>query len=482
MSSVASDIELKSQIGQSVADDDIPNESLAKRQLTFQTYKNLFVICVAFLLQFTAFQAMSNLQSSLNIEANVGVNSLSIIYACLIISSIFLPHPIIAMLGLKWTIVVSQIPYLLYIAANYYPKAYLMYPAAALVGLAAAPLWTAKCSYLTDTSAIYAENKLIDKNVIVNRFFGLFFMFFQSAQIWGNLISYLILKPMEIKTNETRTNSIRKYDKCGADFSEQEYKRAKVINQIEPKTVNILCIVYICICICSILIIIIFLNQRRKASKDNISLMFRHSITLLISTIKHLRHAKQLFLIPLTIWSGLEQSFLSAQFTLSFVSCTLNAKYVGLILIAYGICDSIGSFCFGQLVKFIGRWPCFVIAAIINYSLIITMFIWKPTDKQIYVLFILAGLWGLADAVWQTQITSFYGVLFTDKDEAAFSNYRLWESSGFVIFYIITPYIRIKIGLIILLIFLTLGMIGYGATEYLLIKKKNKVTDEPRPN
>ncbi|CAF4382984.1 unnamed protein product, partial [Rotaria sordida] len=54
--------------------------------------------------------------------------------------------------------------YLLYIAANYYPKAYLMYPAAALVGLAAAPLWTAKCSYLTYTGAIYAESKLIDKN------------------------------------------------------------------------------------------------------------------------------------------------------------------------------------------------------------------------------------------------------------------------------------------------------------------------------
>ncbi|CAF3554316.1 unnamed protein product [Rotaria sp. Silwood1] len=110
MSSVTSDIELKSQTEQTVADGDISNESSAKKQLTFRTYKNLFVICMAFLLQFTAFQAMSNLQSSLNTEANVGVNSLSIIYASLIISSIFLPHPIIAMLGLKWTIVVSQIP------------------------------------------------------------------------------------------------------------------------------------------------------------------------------------------------------------------------------------------------------------------------------------------------------------------------------------------------------------------------------------
>jgi hypothetical protein len=53
---------------------------------------------------------MGNLQSSLNTEANVGVISLSIIYAFLILSSIFLPHPLIAIFGLKWTIVISQIP------------------------------------------------------------------------------------------------------------------------------------------------------------------------------------------------------------------------------------------------------------------------------------------------------------------------------------------------------------------------------------
>ncbi len=49
------------------------------------------------------------------------------------------------------------------------------------MGIAAAPLWTAKCSYLTDTGAIYAESKSVAKDVIVNRFFGIFFMFFQSS-------------------------------------------------------------------------------------------------------------------------------------------------------------------------------------------------------------------------------------------------------------------------------------------------------------
>lgn len=52
--------------------------------------------------------------------------------------------------------------------------------------------------------------------------------------------------------------------------------------------------------------------------------MLRHSVKLLISTIKHMKNINQLFLIPLTIWSGLEQSFLGAQFTKVKTKVLLN--------------------------------------------------------------------------------------------------------------------------------------------------------------
>jgi hypothetical protein len=48
------------------------------------------------------------------------------------------------------------------------------------------------------------------------------------------------------------------------------------------------------------------------------------------------------------------------------------------------------------------------------------------------VVYVLAALWGVADAIWQTQINALYGVLFAKNEEAAFSNYRLWESLGFL--------------------------------------------------
>lgn len=42
-------------------------------------------------------------------------------------------------------------------------------------------------------------------------------------------------------------------------------------------------------------------------------------------------------------------------------------------------------------------------AAATNLSCIITFLLWKPDPKQLHVFFLLAALWGMADAVWQTQ-------------------------------------------------------------------------------
>lgn len=41
---------------------------------------------------------ISNLQSSLNVEGDVGMNSMAIIYAFLIFSSALLPHPMVNLL------------------------------------------------------------------------------------------------------------------------------------------------------------------------------------------------------------------------------------------------------------------------------------------------------------------------------------------------------------------------------------------------
>ena len=91
-------------------------------------YKNLIVISIAWMLQFTAFQSISNLQSSLNSDQGLGTASLTTIYVTLVLSCLLIPPIMIKNIGLKWTIVFSQLTYLIYIGANMYPRWYTLLP------------------------------------------------------------------------------------------------------------------------------------------------------------------------------------------------------------------------------------------------------------------------------------------------------------------------------------------------------------------
>ena len=164
---------------------------------TRRILKNLLIICLAFLFLFTAFQALQNLQSSINCDAGLGLASLSVIYATLVVSAILVPSVVIRLLGMKWTLSVTVFCYSIYIAANFYPDWGTLIPTSALVGLAAAPLWASKSTYVTTIAKRYAELTSNTHNAIVNQFFGIFFFIFQISQVLGNLISSLVLQQDE---------------------------------------------------------------------------------------------------------------------------------------------------------------------------------------------------------------------------------------------------------------------------------------------
>lgn len=57
------------------------------------------------------------------------------------------------------------------------------------------------------------------------------------------------------------------------------------------------------------------------------------------------------------------------------------------------------------------------------------------------------------------------GILFPGQEEAAFSNFRLWESTGSVITYMYSPYLCTNKKLYILMGVLCAGMFGYIVIE-----------------
>lgn len=179
-----SDIEVQNEVGKN-------DEMKFSVHEKWRILKNVAAVSAAFMVQFTAFQGTANLQSSINSTDGLGTVSLSSIYAALVLSCIFLPTFLIKWASVKWTLCMAMMCYMPYIAAQFYPRFYTLVPAGIILGIGAAPMWAAKATYLTQAGSVYAKLTNQPVDAIIVRFFGFFFLAWQTAELWGNLISSL---------------------------------------------------------------------------------------------------------------------------------------------------------------------------------------------------------------------------------------------------------------------------------------------------
>ncbi|TRY61495.1 hypothetical protein TCAL_05719 [Tigriopus californicus] len=456
-------------------------EEEVKRE-SFKMKKNVVIISFAFMLLFTAFQSMANLQSSINKVNGLGTYSLSVIYGALVLSCMFLPSVIIKTISVKWTMVFSMFCYSTYIAAQFYPSFGTLIPGAIILGLGAAPMWSAKCTYLTQVGNKYAEVTGVQVEPIIVRFFGIFFLFFQFASVWGSLISSWVLS----SGDEVAQISREELQYCGVNYCPKAAPLPSINTtlNVEPdlednfatsKTkLYTLAGIYLACSLVSATVVALFVDplsrygeHERDDGREKLS-----GLQLLVATFQHMTKPYQILVIPLTFWSGIEQGFFGADFTAGFVSCAYGVQNVGYVVIAYGVSDAVCSFSFGFLIKKVGRVPIFLFGTLVNIVVIVVFFTWSPNPEEQYVFYILAALWGVADAVWQTQINALYGVLFEKDEEAAFSNYRLWESLGFIVAYILQNNVCIYSKLWVMIGVLSTGMIGYLIIEAMEFRKR----------
>lgn len=76
--------------------------------------------------------------------------------------------------------------------------------------------------------------------------------------------------------------------------------------------------------------------------------------------------------------------------------------------------------------------------------------------------------------------TALSGILFPGQEEAAYSNFRLWESTGSAITYIYNPYLCTNVKLYLLLGLLLIGVSGYTVVEVGEHRARLKETSEKK--
>ncbi|KAG8545978.1 hypothetical protein GDO81_019997, partial [Engystomops pustulosus] len=111
----------------------------------------------------------------------------------------------------------------------------------------------------------------------------------------------------------------------------------------------------------AVLLIVIFLDQidlseEQKREDENPTIW-----NSLLGTIKQLKDIRQCLLIPLTMFSGFQQGFLSSDYTKAYITCALGIHFVGYVMICYGATNSISSMASGKLSQYTGRISLFML-------------------------------------------------------------------------------------------------------------------------
>ncbi|KAG8504734.1 Protein unc-93-A [Galemys pyrenaicus] len=355
---------------------------------------------------------------------------------------------------------------------------YTLIPTSILLGLGAAPLWAAQSTYLTIMGKRRAEAAGGAGKDVVSQYFGVFFLVFQSSGVWGNLISSLVLGQMPTKEPIPE----ERLQFCGASDCPAAEVPTNSTQRPSQELVYTLLGVYTGSGVLAVLLVALFLEPIKDDAlhKDGAQAPPPAWSTLL-STFRMFRDRRLCLLTLLPVYSGFQQAFLAGDYTKSYATCALGVQFVGFVMICFSAVDALCSVLYGRLSRHTGRIPLYALGAATNLACIVALLLWKPRPEQLAVFFVFSGLWGLADAVWQTQNSVLYGVLFEDSKEAAFATYRLGEALGFVAAFGCSTFLCVDVKLYILLAVLCLTMAAYGSVEFLEAQRPSRPPTGTQP-
>lgn len=306
----------------------------AKKAYRKHYMKNLIILAVAFMMFFSSYLSIRNLQSSINDIDGLGLYALCSVYAMLFFGSLSSKF-IVERLRPKKTLLLACISYLLYAASNLYPSFYTIIPASLLVGFCIANTWTAQATYLSNTASIYAGYAGKTTPQAVSYFNGIFYAFFHMGSIIGNGISSLILtnrdhdnvrsETLENFGNESHTafllsandspavvnvnDSLESLLECGANF---DYAHAEPSARSVSFTARCLLLsTYLGIMIVGTIILLFCLDPLEGDMVASQNSLAKQTL----SVLKFFGNSRVILLLPFMAYSILQGAFMFGEYT-----------------------------------------------------------------------------------------------------------------------------------------------------------------------
>ncbi|XP_052819110.1 protein unc-93 homolog A-like [Mya arenaria] len=401
----------------------VPHEQFEtdiKKLTRRNAYKNLIILSFSFTLVYTAFNSFGNVQSSINRAEGMGTIGLSIVYCSQMVTSLFFASFTTSRFRYKVIIVVSMVSFLAFLLTGFYSTWGTIVPGSIIVGIGSAHIWPAQQAYITDLAKLYAICSGNSSDSIIALFTGIFYAFFYSSQIWGNLFSSLVFQ-REISLKNTSETVM-----CGARFCPL-MNNTVIVTRPPQSEINVYTAICVGCTVMGILVMSLFLQDVRftKKGKKEIVTHIKKVGALFVNS------ADQRLLIVPSLIGGLSSAIIASDFTLAFVSCPFGVGSVGLMMIAFGVSVAGFSAGFGRLTKYTGHYGLFVVGFVAQMCFAAVTLTWVPSADTYYAVFLVAAIWGVCTAVNMPLVLVLYSVYFEAQDrDTALSGFRMLNGLG----------------------------------------------------
>ncbi|XP_076640769.1 protein unc-93 homolog A [Halictus rubicundus] len=397
--------------------------------------------CAALLLGHASCSAatlpMFPLQAGLGtFNPHLGPMLLALLYATATITSCFAPI-LVQRLGTNLAISSSHVATTVFVGAHLYPKWYVLLPSYAVLGACITPSFIARVSHVnssaTSLALVCADPEDPDetrRECLLRRLNRGIKLAEDIGLALGCLIAAIIVKltdslPLDTLNNETN-------DVCGAEYCPEEiYIENGTINipVLPSGTSTILISIWLGLAVLGLSISCAFLDSRMKEPQ---SVNEKHSAQNILASIKSAFQDPKLQLAaPLTLFIGLEQGFIYADFIEAYVVCALGgAGTVTLSFLSLASLQALAGVTLSMLLRHIKRYFVVVVGFVFHACLLLVLMTWRPSGDDPALFHVISAAWGVCNSIWETLIYTLVLGLYPNSWQGPLSTSLFWRWLG----------------------------------------------------
>ncbi|XP_078484187.1 LOW QUALITY PROTEIN: UNC93-like protein [Ciona intestinalis] len=173
----------------------------------------LYILGLTVMFIYGSYSGVIGLESSINIEGGLGTTSVMIVFIVSSFSCIFLLPIIIDFLGPKFSIILGELGFVVYIASNFYPSWYTLIPAAVVHGITESGMWAGASCYVTflgkkqwEKEKRRNEGSGQSQEALIYRFLGIYYTMLFCGELLGSGIDAAVLLGMQNQGVNKPTN------------------------------------------------------------------------------------------------------------------------------------------------------------------------------------------------------------------------------------------------------------------------------------